>query len=86
MMEILRLLETCGLLKKEVALHLYIPSYYNIIKNHFKNWYYFDPFCGSGLFEFTKPSILKGEKFPGSPIITLAIMWTPDFLFEDDLN
>lgn len=59
-------------LKKEVALHLYIPSYYNIIKNHFRNWYYFDPFCGSGLFEFTKHSILKGEKFPGSPIIALA--------------
>jgi len=58
--------------KKEVALHLYIPSYYNIIKNYFKKWYYYDPFCGSGLFDFTKPSILKDEKFPGSPIIALS--------------
>lgn len=59
-------------LKKEVALHLYIPSYYNIIKNYFDKWYYFDPFCGSGLFDFTKPSILKDVRFPGSPIISLS--------------
>lgn len=59
-------------LKKEVALHLYIPSYYNIIKNYFKKWYYYDPFCGSGLFDFTRPSILKGVKFPGSPIVVLS--------------
>lgn len=59
-------------LKKEVALHLYIPSYYNIIKNYFKKWYYYDPFCGSGLFDFTKPSILKDEKFPGSPLVALS--------------
>ena len=59
-------------LKKEVFLHLYIPSYYNIVKNHFEKWYYYDPFCGSGMFEFTKPSILKGERFPGTPIVTLS--------------
>lgn len=59
-------------LKKEVALHLYIPSYYNIIKNHFEKWYYYDPFCGSGVFKFTKPPILNGEIFPGSPLIALS--------------
>lgn len=75
-------------LKKEVFLHLYIPSYYNIVKNYFKNWYYYDPFCGSGLFEFTKPSILKGEKFPGSPIIALSQRKYPfdGYLLSDKSN
>ncbi|MGI0045994.1 MAG: three-Cys-motif partner protein TcmP [Nitrosotalea sp.] len=59
-------------LKKEVALHLYIPSYFNIIKNHFEKWYYYDPFCGSGLFEFKQQGILQGEKFGGSPIVALS--------------
>lgn len=59
-------------LKKEVALHLYIPSYFNIIKDYFEKWYYYDPFCGTGLFEFTQQGILKGEKFGGSPIVALS--------------
>lgn len=61
-------------LKKEVFLHLYIPSYYNIVKNYFEKWFYYDPFCGSGMFEFARPSIMKGERFPGSPIVALSQM------------
>jgi len=59
-------------LKKEVALHLYIPSYFNIIKEYFKKWYYFDPFCGNGLINFDNHPVLKNVKFPGSPVVSLS--------------
>lgn|SRR5574338_154445 len=68
--------------KKLLFLDYYIGSFVKIIRSpkfNFKNWYYVDPFCGSGLITFEKE--LKGEKFPGSPMI--AALRAAKFPFSD---
>jgi len=60
-------------LKKEIFLYEYIQPYVNIIrgkKSFFHNWFYFDPFCGSGLFDLEVASQIV--KFPGSPLMTYS--------------
>lgn len=69
-------------MKKLLFLDYYIGSFVKIIRSprfNFKNWYYVDPFCGSGLITFEKE--LKGEKFPGSPMI--AALRAAQFPFSD---
>ncbi len=58
-------------IKKEMAIHEYIKPYVTIIRKNREKWFYYDPFCGSGLIKFDK-KILDGVCFPGSPIITLS--------------
>lgn len=60
-------------LKKEIFIYEYIKPYVSIIrgnKSYFRRWYYFDPFCGSGLFEIE----VSGQKvkFPGSPLLAFS--------------
>lgn len=57
-------------IKKLLFLDLYIGGFVPIIKSpnsKFKNWYYVDTHCGTGLISFD--GILKDERFPGSPLI-----------------
>lgn len=50
-----------------IAIDYYIDSYVTILRNNgFKNWYYVDPFSGSGLLKLG-----EGDLFPGSPLIPL---------------
>lgn len=57
-------------IKKLLVLDYYLPSFKLICspRNNFKAWYYIDPFCGSGLFDFTDRS-LKNEVYAGSALI-----------------
>jgi len=57
-------------IKKLLLLDYYLPSFKLICspKYNFKEWYYVDPFCGSGLFDFTDKS-LKNEVYAGSALI-----------------
>lgn len=57
-------------IKKLLILDYYLPSFKTICspKNNFREWYYIDPFCGSGLFSF-KDKDLKTEVFPGSGLL-----------------
>jgi len=56
-------------IKKLLVLDYYIEGYVTIIRKHFKNWYYVDTHCGSGLFGFEENDLID-EKFPGSPLIS----------------
>lgn len=57
-------------IKKLLALNYYMPAFKTICspKHNFTEWYYVDPFCGSGLIKL-KDKELKNERFPGSPFI-----------------
>lgn len=55
-------------LKKSLALDYYIEGSVNLFKKYFDNWFYVDTHCGRGLIGFDE-GILKGERFPGSPLI-----------------
>lgn len=47
-----------------------MPVFISIVSNNnFKEFYYADPFCGSGKFADFKDPILKKESFPGSALI-----------------
>ena len=59
-------------IKKLLALDYYLPAFKTICspKNKFKEWYYVDPFCGSGLIKLDEDDKdLSGQRFPGSAII-----------------
>ena len=53
--------------KKLLFLNYCVDGFLPIFKNYFKNYYYIDTHCGTGLIEF--PDELKDVKFPGSPLI-----------------
>lgn len=57
-------------IKKLLLLDYYIPTFKLICspRNNFSEWYYADPFCGSGLFTF-KDNDLKNEVYPGSALL-----------------
>ncbi len=72
-------------IKKLLVLDYYIDGYVTIIRKHFKNWYYVDTHCGSGLFGFEEED-LKDERFPGSPLIAAfrhSEYPFTDYLFSD---
>ncbi|MDE1770751.1 MAG: three-Cys-motif partner protein TcmP [Thaumarchaeota archaeon] len=76
-------------LKKSLALDYYIEGSVNLFKKYFNNWYYVDTHCGSGLIGFSD-GILKGERFPGSPLIAalraLDSEFTEYLFFDNDSN
>ena len=55
--------------KKTLVLDYYLRASQPIFKNHFKEWYYIDTHCGSGLFQTGQGSNNVGTAFPGSPLI-----------------
>lgn len=57
-------------IKKLLALDYYFPAFKTICspKNKFNEWYYVDPFCGSGLIKLHEKEI-QDEKFPGSSLV-----------------
>jgi three-Cys-motif partner protein len=70
--------------KKLLVLDYYLGAFVKIIRNpkwKFKNWYYVDPFCGSGLIKFKED--LKDERFPGSPMV--AALRATELPFTDYL-
>src|SRR5438445_2687554 len=70
--------------KKLLVLDYYLAAFVRIIrsvKSNFKNWYYVDPFCGSGLISFKDE--LKDERFPGSPMV--AALRAEELPFTDYL-
>lgn len=59
-------------IKKILLLDYYMPAFIQIIlspKSNFKECYFADPFCGSGIFTDFKDKELKNEIFPGSSLI-----------------
>ena len=53
-------------IKKLLALDYYVEPFVDIMHSkEFKEWYYIDPFCGSGLLR------IKKHLFPGSPLVAL---------------
>ena len=59
-------------IKKTLLLDYYMPAFVRIIRSprsNFKECYFADPFCGSGLFTNFKDTELKKEFFPGSALI-----------------
>lgn len=57
-------------IKKVILLDYYMPEFKIICspKNKFSQWFYADPFCGSGLFSFEDKD-LQNEYFPGSALM-----------------
>jgi len=71
-------------IKKLLVLDYYLGAFVKIIRSprsNFTNWYYVDPFCGSGLITFKDD--LKDERFPGSPMV--AALRAKDYSFTDYL-
>lgn len=71
-------------IKKMLFLDLYIGAFVNIIKSpksKFNSWYYVDTHCGTGLIDLKDE--LKGEIFPGSPMI--AALRSQQYRFTDYL-
>ena len=56
-------------IKKFFVLDYCIGGFVPIFRNHFKNWYYVDTHCGTGLIGF-KEKELCDERFPGSPLVS----------------
>lgn len=74
-------------IKKLLVLDYYVGAFVKIIRNNkFKNWYYVDTHCGSGLIGF-KERDLSNERFPGSPlVVALRSSEFPftDYIFSDE--
>lgn len=75
-------------IKKLLVLDYYVGAFVKIIRNNsnFKNWYYVDTHCGSGLIGFQDKD-LKEERFPGSPmLVSLRASEYPftDYIFADE--
>ena len=59
-------------IKKILLLDYYMPAFINIMRsprNNFNEYYFADPFCGSGLFTDFKDTELKDEFVAGSALI-----------------
>ena len=72
-------------IKKIMILDYLIDGFQPIFNKWFKNFYYVDTHCGSGLIAF-KQRILKEERFPGSAIISALRNPTKpftDYFFSD---
>ena len=55
--------------KKILVLDYYLRASQPIFKKYFKEWYYVDTHCGSGLFQTNQGDDDAGVVFPGSPLI-----------------
>lgn len=57
-------------IKKHLVLDYCLGGFTQIFQNYFKEYYYIDTHCGSGLIGFEE-SELQTERFPGSPLIAI---------------